>query len=324
MESPLVYGDELMLYVLARTFQCHVVFNKHKCWTTIRSNEYITRQHLLELCDIHLVYIGQHMFAELHQKPFETEKKPTILESPKSNLHGLVNTTNANEYVLPLDLQSAANKTVSSSEDSQSDHESEQDSMENDLTSTNGYSSAPNTQGSPMPDDITETITDTNTCTNSNSGVISAIGSGNHQESYIHPTENMYSDGYEPRHNNNLSTGVRGLNVEVNSDCKNRLSTDASSDGCKQPVTNLMAGVIGSNLTNIERMPSRQTLITQCDGLEPSLKGDPIIHVMGSNTNVTKESSDLNSMTSSNSTTVSNVSTIYQPIPLKLLVSQML
>ena len=212
------------------------------------------------------------MFAELHWKPFETEKKLTVLDSPKSNLHGLVNTTNTNEHALPLDLRSAVNKTVSSSDEYQSDNESEQELTDNDLTTTNGYSSAPNTQGGSLHDEDNETIPDNDNIpgistdnvsydtpgkslshgNNLTDTVISTSGSDNQQTKSIHPTQNTQSDGCEPRRQNILPTDVTGLNAEVPPDCKITTSTDANSDGGKQPETKSTGNVIGINVSDVE------------------------------------------------------------------------
>ena len=138
MESPTVYGDELMLYALARTYQQHVVvFNKHKCWCTICSDDYITGQHLLELCEIQLVYIGRHMFAELRCKPFEMEKKPVVLDSPKSNIHGLACTESTTDQSTPLDLCSVVEKITTSNDDATDTRFSDHESICSELSETN-------------------------------------------------------------------------------------------------------------------------------------------------------------------------------------------
>ena len=82
MESPSVYADELMLFALARTYQRHVVvFTRNKCWSTIGSDDFISGERLLEICDLKLVYISQHMFAELKQKPFIPITQTAITEA---------------------------------------------------------------------------------------------------------------------------------------------------------------------------------------------------------------------------------------------------
>ena len=67
MHSDSVFGDELMLYALARTYQWHVVvFTSKRCWSTVGLDEPITGACLLEICEVHLLYIGQHMYGELN------------------------------------------------------------------------------------------------------------------------------------------------------------------------------------------------------------------------------------------------------------------
>ena len=270
------------------------------------------------------------MFAELRCKPFETEKKPTILESPKSNLHGLANISHANDQILPLDLHSAADKNGSSSEEPISDHESEQNTMEIDLNLVTGCSPTTTIQCTCMYDDIAETITakdnifgrNTDTRIDSNIGTTSAIESDDHHEDRINSTEQIQSDGYEPGQLTITPTRVRGTNIEAELDSINTLHINMSSDGCEPSTTTLTTSVIGSNSINVEQLPSGQTPLTNCDGLQLSHKCDTAIHVMGLNTNVTGKSSVLTNIIGSNSTTVSNVSTIKQLLPLKLLASK--
>ena len=83
MESPSVYGDELMLFALARTYQRHVVvFTHNHCWSNNGTDDFITGERLLESCDLKLLYIGQHMFTELKQKLFIPITKPVINKAP--------------------------------------------------------------------------------------------------------------------------------------------------------------------------------------------------------------------------------------------------
>ena len=83
MESPSVYRDKLMLFALAQMFHRHdVVFTRYKCWSTIGLDDFITGECLLKICDLKLLYIGQHMFAELKQKPFIPVMKPVVCKIP--------------------------------------------------------------------------------------------------------------------------------------------------------------------------------------------------------------------------------------------------
>ena len=66
-----VFADELMIFALLKIYNRHtIIFTSNACWTTIGTDAPITGSHLLEICDIHLLYIGVHMFAELKCKLF--------------------------------------------------------------------------------------------------------------------------------------------------------------------------------------------------------------------------------------------------------------
>ena len=91
MRSESVFTDELMLYALACTYQHHVVmFTSMRYWSKVGSDEPITGTHLLEICEVHLLYIGQHMYGELKLCPFVPVKGQAITEAP-------------NIYILPTD-----------------------------------------------------------------------------------------------------------------------------------------------------------------------------------------------------------------------------
>ena len=66
MSSDSVFADELMIFALSRTYQHHtVIFTHNMCWTTIGTDEPIKGHRLLEICQVHLIYIGIHMLVEL-------------------------------------------------------------------------------------------------------------------------------------------------------------------------------------------------------------------------------------------------------------------
>ena len=66
-----VFADELMIFALSKIYNRHtIIFTSNACWTTIGTDAPIKGSRLLEICDIHLLYIGVHMFAELKHKPF--------------------------------------------------------------------------------------------------------------------------------------------------------------------------------------------------------------------------------------------------------------
>ena len=102
MESSSVFADELMLFALARTFKVHVVvFTRNRCWSMIGSDDYISGDRLLEICDVKLLYVGQHMFAELRPKPFILVTKLVMSKLP--NYSHLKSTTD-DEIPTPIDL----------------------------------------------------------------------------------------------------------------------------------------------------------------------------------------------------------------------------
>ena len=105
MERPSIFGDELMLFALARTFHRHVVvFTRNRCWSTIGSDENISGDRLLEICDMKLLYIGQHMFAELKPKLFIPITKPVVSSLPNySHLKSAAD----NNVPSPIDLSTA-------------------------------------------------------------------------------------------------------------------------------------------------------------------------------------------------------------------------
>ena len=83
MKNQSTFGDELMLFALARTFQRHVVvYSRNRCWCTIGTDEPINGDRLLEVCQVHLVYIGENMYGELRRKPFATKRPPFVSAAP--------------------------------------------------------------------------------------------------------------------------------------------------------------------------------------------------------------------------------------------------
>ena len=79
-----IKGDEISLHALARIYQRHVVIHtKSRPWTTIKLNETITESRLSEVCDIHLLYMGNHVYAELVPK---AKDMGAVLTCPKTTL----------------------------------------------------------------------------------------------------------------------------------------------------------------------------------------------------------------------------------------------
>ena len=71
MQKKETFGDELMLYALARTFQRHiVVYTEYRCWSTVGTDVPINGDRLLDICHVQLVHVGKDMYAELRPKPF--------------------------------------------------------------------------------------------------------------------------------------------------------------------------------------------------------------------------------------------------------------
>ena len=65
--------DEFMLYVLSRVHCCHTRVYTLKCpWSTVDSELMLTVNKLHSACDIHLVYLGSHIYGELHLLPMST------------------------------------------------------------------------------------------------------------------------------------------------------------------------------------------------------------------------------------------------------------
>ena len=54
------------------------------CWTTISTDEPIGGRRLLEICQVHFLHIGMHMFAELKLKPFVPVNMPARSEAPRT------------------------------------------------------------------------------------------------------------------------------------------------------------------------------------------------------------------------------------------------
>ena len=71
MSSDSVFGDKLMIYALLRTYQRQtVVFTSRGFWMTLRSDDPISVNRIMEICDIKLLYVGLHMYGELRRKLF--------------------------------------------------------------------------------------------------------------------------------------------------------------------------------------------------------------------------------------------------------------
>ena len=68
------FGDVLLLYGLARTFQRHVVvLCADRCWSTVGTDDPINSTRLMDICHMKLVYVGNNMFGDLDERPLETQ-----------------------------------------------------------------------------------------------------------------------------------------------------------------------------------------------------------------------------------------------------------
>ena len=77
-----IKGDEISLHALARIYQRHVIIHtKSRPWMTIKLNETITESRLSEVCNIHLLYMGNHVYAELVLK---AKDMGAVLTCPKT------------------------------------------------------------------------------------------------------------------------------------------------------------------------------------------------------------------------------------------------
>ena len=87
MTSDSVFGDKLMIFALSRTYHRQtVVFTSRGFWTTLGSDDPISVNRILEICDIKLLYVGLHMYGELRRKPFVTVTAQALLEALDSIL----------------------------------------------------------------------------------------------------------------------------------------------------------------------------------------------------------------------------------------------
>ena len=64
-----MYADELTLFLLSWLYKQHtVVITKNKLWSTLHSNSPVSKEALLDVCSIKLVYLGQIPFGILWPK----------------------------------------------------------------------------------------------------------------------------------------------------------------------------------------------------------------------------------------------------------------
>ena len=66
------FPDELMIFAPSHTYNCHtLVMCQNRYWTTLETSEALNEIELFKACHVHLVYLGNGVFAELKAKPFK-------------------------------------------------------------------------------------------------------------------------------------------------------------------------------------------------------------------------------------------------------------
>ena len=113
-----VFANELMIFALSRTYQCHtVIFTHNMCWTTINTNEPIKGHRLLGICRVHLIYIGIHMFAELKRWLFIPITSTELMEPPSSIPPCITNSDSSSTTTCAIDLSTKPVKSEKSDND---------------------------------------------------------------------------------------------------------------------------------------------------------------------------------------------------------------
>ena len=162
MSSDSVFADELMLYVLSRTYRHHtVLFTSTKCWSTIGTDEPISGQRLLEICQVHLAYIGQHMYGELKLRPFTALTGPMILDSPTQAIPVNENSDNKDDtdcsiQAMDLTTQKSHDKADDTTSDNNTDLE-DNSTMESSCTITSSDSLRVSCDKTSLKENVNET-----------------------------------------------------------------------------------------------------------------------------------------------------------------------
>ena len=95
-----------MIYALSRVYQCHtVIFTSRSCWTTIGPDQPIDGNRLLQICQVHLLHIGLHMYAEIKSKPFVPVTKTALTEAPLPVLPALHDDSSAIDTAIDLSVK---------------------------------------------------------------------------------------------------------------------------------------------------------------------------------------------------------------------------
>ena len=89
MHLPYARCDEFMLYILCRIHYRHaIVYTLKRPWTTVHCNAGFSFATLPDLCHIHLVYLGEHLYGELRPLPMSSAPTvtPYILQIPTKKI----------------------------------------------------------------------------------------------------------------------------------------------------------------------------------------------------------------------------------------------
>ena len=108
-----IKGDEISLHTLAHIYQQHIVVHtKGRPWTMVKRDDKMTESHLPEVCNVHLLYMGNYVFAELKRKPYSKPNPRSMVTDPALQIQAMKKSVNT-EIPDPLNLSSTAWKTTS-------------------------------------------------------------------------------------------------------------------------------------------------------------------------------------------------------------------
>ena len=79
MKPKKAHADELCIYALSVLFRRHTVVNSSlRPWMTLKLKQGMTSETLFELCETHLLYLGNGAFGELFRKPITSVRPQQI------------------------------------------------------------------------------------------------------------------------------------------------------------------------------------------------------------------------------------------------------
>ena len=104
--------DELMLFGLSRVHNRHtIVYAKYRAWCTLNNSCQLPVEHIHDLCDMHLVYLGHNTYRKLREKSTITPSIEVTQDMVNaclnriSLLHRIVDslktTANINQPIMP-------------------------------------------------------------------------------------------------------------------------------------------------------------------------------------------------------------------------------